>query len=144
MVWLVISGVCFLALAAYVMVSERQDRPRDELVPRLLGIALALSVIGAGAAVPDVLTESGAVGLILLVPPVLLTGALVATWSGTRGTPYRVVAWAFAVVVTGWALVMGLGVGLVFLPAAIALLLAAAATAGPSRSHQGQRRIVSE
>lgn len=143
MVWLVISGVCFLALAAYVLVAERQGRPRDEVVMPLLWASSALAVVGAAAAVRDVLNDGGVVALALLLPPVLLTGALVATWSGTRTTAYRVLVWVSALVLTGWALLMGLGLGLVFLPAAIALVLAAAATAGPSRSGQGRHPIVS-
>ncbi|MDT0275174.1 hypothetical protein [Blastococcus goldschmidtiae] len=91
-------------------------------VPALLWGATALAVVIAVVLVVPAVSDSGGWAAVLLGVPVALCLVAVAT---VRTTWSRAVTWTAAAAVLVWSLVLGLGIGLVFLP--VAALLAAAA-----------------
>lgn len=97
--------------------------------------ALGLAVVVAGWLIADVWSDTGVFALVLLGLPVLVCLVAVLA-SGSRYA--RAVTWGAAAVVLGWSLVLGLGVGLFFLP--VAFLLAAAAARHDSARSRPLRR----
>ncbi|MCZ2806547.1 hypothetical protein O2W18_15665 [Modestobacter sp. VKM Ac-2983] len=97
--------------------------------------ALGLAVVIAGWLGAEVWRDSGVLTVVLLGLPALVCLIAVLA-SGSRYA--RVVTWGAAAVVLGWSLVLGLGVGLFFLPVAF-LLAAAAARHDPLRSRPLRR-----
>ena len=91
-------------------------------VPLLLWGATSLAVVIALVLVVPAVSDSGGWAAVLLGVPVVLCLVAVAA---VRTRWSRVVTWAAAAGVLAWSLVLGLGIGLVFLP--VAALLAAAA-----------------
>ena len=85
--------------------------------------ALGLAVLVAAVLLVPTWRDSGAVAVLLLGLPAAV--CLVAVL--TRRTRYAgAVSWLAAAAVLGWALLLGLGIGPVFLPVAAVLAVAAA------------------
>lgn len=90
-------------------------------------VVLALTVVGSAWA------DSGAFALLLVGVPILLAaGSLMAKGNGRRMTA---VLWVAAVLMLGWALLTGLGLGMFFLGPAIVMLAAATASTLGNQSH---------
>lgn len=89
---------------------------------RLRQAALAMTVAVAVALAPYTVADSGVWSLYLLGVPVVAAGVPVVADLAGAG---RVAADAFgAVVLTGWALLLALGIGAAFLPGALVLVMA--------------------
>src|SRR5829696_3577206 len=116
-----VAGAVVLLLAAAVTLRRRQSA-----VGILCRLALAVTVVLAVLLAPGTASDAGWFAAVLLGVPVVLALAPVLA----RGA--RPVTTAGAVVMLGWGLLLGLGLGLWFvLPA---LLLGVAAAAGTGRT----------
>lgn len=91
--------------------------------------ALGLAALIAAWLAAEVWQDAGAFAFLLLGLPVVVCLVAVLT---SRSRYARWVTWAAAAVVLGWSLVLGLGIGLFFLPVAF-VLAAAAARDDPAR-----------
>lgn len=92
--------------------------------------ALAITVLVAAALTPYTVDDSGAAAAYLLgVPVVAALLPVLAQWAGRLTGVADVVA---ALGITGWGLLLGLGIGVAFLPAVL-LLIASAVGAGAPR-----------
>ncbi|MEV4762467.1 hypothetical protein AB0J89_07490 [Micromonospora chokoriensis] len=93
--------------------------------------ALAITVLVAAALTPYTVDDSGAAAAYLLgVPVVAALLPVLAQWAGRLTGVADVVA---ALGITGWGLLLGLGIGVAFLPAVV-LLIASAVGVGAPRS----------
>ncbi|MEU8112916.1 hypothetical protein [Micromonospora sp. NPDC048947] len=94
--------------------------------------ALAITALVAAVLVPFTVDDSGAAASYLLgVPVVAALLPVVAQRVGRLTVVADVVA---ALVLTGWGLLLGLGIGVAFLPAVILLIASAAGTWAPRPS----------
>lgn len=93
-------------------------------------IALGLATLVAAWLAAEVWRDAGGFAFLLLGLPVVV--CLVAALA-SRSRYARALTWGAAAVVLGWSLVLGLGIGLFFLPVAF-VLAAAAARDDPARS----------
>ncbi|MCG5462441.1 hypothetical protein MED01_000543 [Micromonospora sp. MED01] len=94
--------------------------------------ALAITALVAAALVPFTVDDSGAAASYLLgVPVVAALLPVVAQRVGRLTVVADVVA---AFVLTGWGLLLGLGIGVAFLPAVTLLIASAAGTWAPRPS----------
>jgi hypothetical protein len=100
--------------------------------------AFGAAVVTAAALASPVVADSGSSAAVLLGVPVVLA-ALPLGWDLFTGRPHGAVDWPAAVLAMGWAVLLALGIGLAFVPAAL-LQLAAAATAQRSRPDRGDGR----
>jgi hypothetical protein len=100
--------------------------------------ALGAAVVTAAALAPLVVADSGSFAAVLLGVPVVLA-ALPLGWDLFTGRPHGAIDWPAAVLAMGWAVLLALGIGLAFVPAAL-LQLAAAATALRSRPDRADGR----
>ncbi|WP_145783171.1 hypothetical protein [Micromonospora taraxaci] len=92
--------------------------------------ALAITVLVAAALTPYTVDDSGAAAAYLLgVPVVAALLPVLAQWAGRLTGVADVVA---ALGITAWGLLLGLGIGVAFLPAVV-LLIASAVGAGAPR-----------
>ncbi|MEU7679798.1 hypothetical protein AB0C42_33875 [Micromonospora taraxaci] len=92
--------------------------------------ALAITVLVAAALTPYTVDDSGAAAAYLLgVPVVAALLPVLAQWAGRLTGVADVVA---ALGITVWGLLLGLGIGVAFLPAVV-LLIASAVGAGAPR-----------
>jgi hypothetical protein len=89
--------------------------------------ALGAAVVAAALLAPSAGRDSGWFAAVLLGVPVVLA-ALPVGWDLVTGRPHAAIDWPAALLAMGWAVLLALGIGLAFLPAAL-LQLAAAATA---------------
>ncbi|MCZ2850028.1 hypothetical protein [Modestobacter sp. VKM Ac-2978] len=105
----------------------REDETRRSAVLRWSALGLAALIAAWLAA--EVWRDAGAFAFLLLGLPVVVCLVAVLT---SRSRYARWVTWAAAAVVLGWSLVLGLGIGLFFLPVAF-VLAAAAARDDPAR-----------
>lgn len=125
---LVALAVVAVAVAAAVLVSKRKKPVVIDLWTRVLRWGSVVSALmAAGVLVPETKAESGMFALVLLGVPVVVC-ALAAFVSEVGGRAGRVAAWAGALVMLAWVLLLGIGVGLAFAPAALLLLGAASAS----------------
>jgi hypothetical protein len=125
---LVALAVVAVAVAAALLVSKRRTPAVMGLWTRVLRWgAVVAALMAAGLLVPDTKAESGMFALVLLGVPVVVC-ALAAFVSEVAGSAGRVAAWAGALVMLAWVLLLGIGVGLAFAPAALLLLGAASAS----------------
>jgi hypothetical protein len=135
LVLIVATGVLLVVLAA--VLARRAPGPAAEQWSRWLQWgALAAAVVAAVALGPAAVRDSGWFAIVLLGVPVILA-ALPPLWDLTVGRGGGAVGWVVSVVAVGWALLLALGIGLAFLPAAFLMLAAAAArtaTAAPLSS----------
>ena len=93
--------------------------------------ALAITVLVAAVLTPLTVQDSGAAASYLLGVPVVATALpVLAQRIGRLSVVADLLA---ALVVTGWGLLLGLGIGGAFLPAAILLIASAVATGAPRR-----------
>ncbi|MEU8154608.1 hypothetical protein AB0B94_13165 [Micromonospora sp. NPDC048986] len=94
--------------------------------------ALAITALVAAVLVPFTVDDSGTAASYLLgVPVVAALLPVVAQRVGRLTVVADVVA---ALVLTGWGLLLGLGIGVAFLPAVILLIASAAGTRAPRPS----------
>ncbi|MBQ0989306.1 hypothetical protein KBX08_04275 [Micromonospora sp. H61] len=94
--------------------------------------ALAITALVAGALAPFTVDDSGAAASYLLGVPVV--AALLPVLAQRAGRLALVVDLVAALVLTGWGLLLGLGIGVAFLPAVILLIASAAGTWAPRPS----------
>jgi len=119
------------ALAIGVVLSMRRPAEAGRMLRRA---APVLTVLVAALLTPYAVADSGAAAAYLLGVPV--AGALVPVVAERARVAWQPVADAVgAVVITVWALLLALGIGMVFLPSAL-LLFAALPT---SMSTRGRR-----
>ncbi|MFI6242270.1 hypothetical protein ACIBEF_20585 [Micromonospora sp. NPDC050795] len=88
--------------------------------------ALAITVLVAAVLVPLTVDDSGAAAGYLLGVPVV--AALLPVLAQQTGRLTMVADLVAALVLTGWGLLLGLGIGVAFLPAVILLIASAAGT----------------
>ncbi|MEW2429693.1 hypothetical protein AB0877_16910 [Micromonospora sp. NPDC047644] len=94
--------------------------------------ALAITVLVAAVLIPYTVDDSGAAaGYLLGVPVVAALLPVLAQQAGRLAIIADLVA---ALVLTGWGLLLGLGIGVAFLPAVILLIASAAGTWTPRPS----------
>ncbi len=130
---MVVLMVAVLGVATMLVMWREGRSHRSGAWARPLQWGALLAALAAAVAVwSTTWSDSGAFALLLLGVPVLLTAASLGIPERARWR--RVGVWLFALLLLWWALLLGLGVGLVFVPAA--LLLLAAATA-PNRDLPG-------
>ncbi|MEU8389378.1 hypothetical protein [Micromonospora sp. NPDC048842] len=94
--------------------------------------ALAVTVLVAAVLVPFTVDDSGAAAGYLLGVPVV--AALLPVLAQRAGRLTIVADLVAALVLTGWGLLLGLGVGVAFLPAVTLLIASAAGTWAPRPS----------
>ncbi|MGW5555839.1 hypothetical protein ACWER9_01260 [Micromonospora sp. NPDC003944] len=94
--------------------------------------ALAITVLVAAALIPFTVADSGAAAGYLLGVPVVAASLPVLAQRAGRLT--LVADLAAALVLTGWGLLLGLGIGVAFLPAVILLIASAVGTRAPRPS----------
>jgi len=144
---MIVLAVAALGVVA-TLVMWRQDRSHrgGAVAPPLqwgvLVAALVAAVAAAVAAWPTTWSDSGAHAILLLGVPVVLGAASLCLPEQGRWRWFGV--WLVALLLLGWALLLGLGVGLIFVPAALLLLLAAALTVSNRHlnpAHQGQASV---
>jgi hypothetical protein len=88
--------------------------------------ALGAAVFAAAVLAPAAARDSGSFAAVLLGVPVVLA-AFPVGWHLVTGRPQAAIDWLAAILAMGWAVLLALGIGLAFVPAAL-LQLAAAAT----------------
>ncbi|MCG5456510.1 hypothetical protein PSH03_001410 [Micromonospora sp. PSH03] len=94
--------------------------------------ALAITALVAAVLAPFTVDDSGAAASYLLGVPVV--AALLPVLAQRAGRLALVVDLVAALVLTGWGLLLGLGIGVAFLPAVILLIASAAGTWAPRPS----------
>ncbi|WP_266243962.1 hypothetical protein [Micromonospora lupini] len=94
--------------------------------------ALAITVLVAAALTPYTVDDSGAAAGYLLGVPVV--AAVLPVLAQRIGRLSLVVDLAAALVITGWGLLLGLGIGGAFLPAVVLLVASAVSTRAPRPS----------
>ncbi|MCG5450607.1 MULTISPECIES: hypothetical protein [Micromonospora] len=94
--------------------------------------ALAITVLVAAVLVPFTVDDSGAAAGYLLGVPVV--AALLPVLAQRVGRLTVVADLVAALVLTGWGLLLGLGIGVAFLPAVILLIASAGGTRAPRPS----------
>ncbi|MEU7974570.1 hypothetical protein AB0B48_21295 [Micromonospora sp. NPDC049089] len=94
--------------------------------------ALAITVLVAAVLVPFTVDDSGAAAGYLLGVPVV--AALLPVLAQQTGRLTIVADLVAALVLTGWGLLLGLGIGVAFLPAVILLIASAAGSWAPRPS----------
>ncbi|TNH27871.1 hypothetical protein FHG89_16900 [Micromonospora orduensis] len=124
-----IAGV--LLVGVVVLVRRPADTPRV-----VRWSALAITMLVAAMLTPFTVDDSGAAASYLLGVPVVAASLPVLAQRFARLT--RVADLVAALVIVGWGLLLGLGIGGAFLPAAV-LLVATAAGAGASRAPATER-----
>ncbi|MDG4780814.1 hypothetical protein O7614_14300 [Micromonospora sp. WMMD961] len=129
MVGLVAIGAVAAVLLVGVVVLVR--RPAD--VRRVVRwSALAITVLVAAALTPYTVDDSGAAAAYLLGVPVV---AAVLPVLAQRFGRWAVIAdMVAALVIAGWGLLLGLGVGVAFLPAALLLIVGVVGAGAPRQS----------
>ncbi|MBG6103961.1 hypothetical protein IW249_004375 [Micromonospora vinacea] len=97
--------------------------------------ALAITVLVAAVLTPFTVDDSGAAAGYLLGVPVV--AAILPVLAQRVGRLTLVADLVAALVITGWGLLLGLGIGGAFLPAVILLIASAAGTWAPRPSTTG-------
>ena len=121
---MVVLVVALLGVAAALVMWRQGRSHRPGAWARPLHWGALLSAVAADVGVwSTTRSDSGAFALLLLGVPVVLAAASLGIPEQARWR--RVGVWLFALLLLGWALLLGLGVGLVFVPAAMLSLAAA-------------------
>ncbi|MEU4338029.1 hypothetical protein AB0F59_25805 [Micromonospora lupini] len=94
--------------------------------------ALAITVLVAAVLTPYTVDDSGSAAGYLLGVPVV--AALLPVLAQRIGRLSLVVDLTAALVIAGWGLLLGLGIGGAFLPAVVLLLASAVSTSAPRQS----------
>lgn len=105
---------------------------------RLRWLVLGLTVAVAAGLSPHTVADSGAAAWYLLGVPVL--AALVPVVADAAGVATGVADAAGAVLMTGWGLLLALGIGTAFLPGGVLLCALAVAALAPGRPVGGAQR----
>lgn len=121
-----IGAVVAVLLAGVVVLVRKPDDAR----PVLRLSALGITVLVAAVLTPYTVDDSGAAAGYLLGVPVV--AALLPLLAQRIGRLAVVADLAAALVITGWGLLLGLGIGGAFLPAVV-LLFASAVSTGAAR-----------
>ncbi len=125
---MVLAGVVLVVAAA--VLARRVSGPSGPRWSRWLQwAALAAAVVAAVVLGPAAAEDAGWFAAVLLGVPVVLA-AIPPVWDLVAGAVGGLVGWTAAVLAIGWALVLALGIGLAFLPAAFLMLAAAASRTG--------------
>jgi hypothetical protein len=95
--------------------------------------ALAAAAVAAVVLAPAAARDSGWFAAVLLGVPVALA-AIPVGWDLVTGHSPAAVDWPAAILAMGWAVLLALGVGLAFVPAALLQLAAAAMATAPGRT----------
>jgi hypothetical protein len=74
--------------------------------------------VAAAALAPAAARDSGRFAAVLLGVPVVLA-ALPVGWDLVTGRPQAAIDWPAAILAMGWAVLLALGIGLAFVPAAL-------------------------
>jgi hypothetical protein len=110
------------------LVARRTSGPAAHRWSQWLRLAaLGAAAVAAVVLAPAAARDSGRFAAVLLGVPIVLA-AVPAGWYLFTGRPRGGIDWLAAVLAIGWAVLLALGIGLAFVPAAL-LQLAAAATA---------------
>ena len=121
MVVLLVAAVVLAAAALWAVPAVRGAAPAG--TPRTLrALALVLAVLTAALSASAPWADSGGFAVVALGLPVLASLAAVLGSSSRLAAP---LTWAAALVMLGWALLLGLGLGGVLLPPALVEALAA-------------------
>jgi hypothetical protein len=133
-----VATVSALVGAAAVAAALLIGRPADgRRIVRLAGAAIV--VLTAGLLAPSTVQDSGSAAIYLLGVPVL--AALLPVLAQRIGVAARSADLLAGVVIGGWGLLLGLGIGAAFLPAALLYLASAVAAPGHGTTGQGHRRM---
>jgi hypothetical protein len=97
--------------------------------------ALAAAAVAAVALAPAVARDSGWFATVLLGVPVVLA-AIPVGLDWLTGRVWGGVEWLAAILAMGWAVLLALGIGLAFVPAALLQLAAAATAMAPGRTER--------
>lgn len=137
---MIVVVVAVLGVATALAVWRLGPSHRDGAGTRpLLWGALLASVAAAVAVWPTTWPDSGVFTLVLLGVPVVVAACSLGVPEQARWGQAAV--WFAALLLLGWALLLGLGVGLVFVPAALLLLAAATRLSSGSPAHRGQDSV---
>lgn len=129
---LVLAIVASLVVAALGIVAGRKAGAGGQRWARWLRwAALAVAVVAAAVLTPAAARDAGWFAAVLLGVPVVLP-ALPVAWDLIAGRPAPALDWLAAIAAMVWAILLALGIGLAFIPAAL-LQLAAAATTTAAR-----------
>ena len=121
---MIVRLLAVLGVAAMLVMWRAGRSHRSVAWARPLQWGALLTAVAAAVAVwSTTWSDSGAFALLLLGVPVVLAAACLGIPEQARWR--RVGVWLFALLLLGWALLLGLGVGLIFVPAALLLLAAA-------------------
>ncbi|MFG3555777.1 hypothetical protein ACGGAQ_15500 [Micromonospora sp. NPDC047557] len=123
-----IGAIAAVLLVGVVVVIRKPDDARRVL----RWSALAITVLVAAVLTPFTVDDSGAAAAYLLGVPVV--AALLPVLAQRLGRPSLVVDLTAALIVVGWGLLLGLGIGGAFLPAAALLIASAVNTRAPRPS----------
>jgi hypothetical protein len=96
--------------------------------------ALAAAAAAAALLAPAAMRDSGRFAIVLMGVPVALA-ALPLAWELITGRASTAVEWPAAGLTMVWAILLALGIGLAFVPAALLQLAAAATTTAAGPSH---------
>jgi hypothetical protein len=140
---LVALALLAVAVVAVLLASKRRTPAVMDLWTRVLRWgAVVAALMAAALLVPDTKAESGMFALVLLGVPVAVCALAAFVSEVAEGGAGRVAAWAGALLMLAWVLLLGLGVGLAFAPAALLLVCAASASESRDRvtASSGSRR----
>lgn len=129
-----VAAVSALVGAAAVAVGVLIGRPADgRRIVRWAGVAIV--VLTAGLLAPFTVQDSGSAATYLLGVPVV--AALLPVLAQRLGVATRLADLLAAVVIGGWGLLLALGIGAAFLPAALLYLVSAVAVPDRGRAPAG-------
>ncbi len=129
-----VATVCALVGVAAVAAALLIGKPADgRRIVRPAGVAIV--VLTAGLLAPFTVQDSGPAAVYLLGVPVV--AALLPVLAQRVGVAARAVDLLAGVVIAAWGLLLGLGIGAAFLPAAFLYLASAVALPGPGRAPAG-------
>jgi hypothetical protein len=115
-----------LLVAAAGIAAGRTAGPAAPWSRWLRWAALGAAVVAAAGFAPAAARDSGWFAVVLLGVPVVLA-AIPVGWDLVTGRPQAAIDWLAAILTMGWAVLLALGIGLAFVPAALLQLAAATA-----------------
>ena len=129
MVIVVVAVVLVAAGALWLIPAVRRAAPAR--TPQALRVAaLVLALLAAALSLPAAWSDAGGFALVALGLPVVVALASVL---GSASRLSVALTWVAALLMLVWALLLGLGLGLVLLPAAVVQALAAITQHRPGR-----------
>lgn len=124
MLVVIVTVGALLVVGAAVVARRASTGSRRQWSRWLQWAAFVVAVLAAVVVGPAAVRDSGWFAVVLLGVPIVLA-ALPPAWDLTVGRAGSVVMWLTAVLTLVWAVLLALGLGLVFLPAAFLMLAAA-------------------